>query len=87
MQASIKQGLFTISHYFCAISVAGSIYLAISIMMTKEPAIIELNMSELEELLQRVETKRLEDGDSETIKNILFSYVHLTETVCLTYPA
>ena len=50
-------------------------------MMTKEPTLIELNMSELEELLQRIETKRLEDGDSEIIKTILFSYVHLTETL------
>lgn len=57
------------------------------IMMPKEPIIIELNMNELEELLQRIEAKRLEDGDSETIKTILFSYFHLTETVCLTYPA
>ena len=34
-------------------------------MMPKEPTIIELNMSELEELLRRVEAKQLEDGDSD----------------------
>ena len=81
MKSFLKQGLFTISHYFYAISVAGSIYLAISIMKPKEPTIIELNTGELEELLQRIERKQLEDSDGETIKNILFSYVHLTETL------
>ena len=48
-------------------------------MISKEPTIIELNMSELEELLRRVEVKQLEDGDSDKIKTLAESYVHLLE--------
>ena len=50
-------------------------------MMLKEPTIIELEMDELEDILRRVETKQLEDGDSETIKAVFRAYVHLTETL------
>ena len=50
-------------------------------MMPKEPTIIELSMSELEELLRRVEAKQLEDGDCEIIKTVFFSYVNLTDTL------
>ncbi|MBN2291979.1 MAG: transposase [Pirellulales bacterium] len=46
-------------------------------MMPKEPTIIELNMSELEELLRRVEAKQLEDGDHDKLKTLAESYVHL----------
>ena len=50
-------------------------------MMLKEPTIIELEMDELEDILRRVETKQLEDGDSETIKAVFRAYVHLTKTL------
>ena len=48
-------------------------------MSSKEPTIIELNMSELEELLRRVEAGQLEDGDHDKIKTLAESYVHLLE--------
>ena len=57
---------------FCAIA---------GMMMPKEPTIIELNMSELEELLRRVEAKQLEDDDCEIIKTVFLSYVNLTDTL------
>lgn len=50
-------------------------------MTRMKPTIIELNMDDLEELLQRVETRQLKDGDCETIKTVFFSYVNLTDTL------
>ncbi len=48
-------------------------------MSCSQPTIIELNMNELEDILRRAEARELKDEDYETIKQILQSYVHLTD--------
>ena len=50
-------------------------------MQRTKATIIELNMNDLEELLQRVEARQLKDDDCETIKTVFLSYFHLTDTL------
>jgi transposase len=46
-------------------------------MMRKKPNIIELNMDDLDDILQRVDEKRLEVDDYQTIRTVIESYVQL----------
>ena len=45
--------------------------------MAKTPTIVELDMKELEDLLQRTEARQLREEDYETTKTMLLSYVEL----------
>lgn len=45
--------------------------------MPTKPAIIELNMNELEDLHRRIEAKELRDDDYQTIQTVIHSYAHL----------
>ena len=48
-------------------------------MMLKEPTIIEIEMKELEDILQRAEAKQFNDEDYETTRTVLRSYVQLLD--------
>jgi transposase len=48
-------------------------------MARTKPTIIELDMGELEQLLQRIDAQELRAEDSATLKALAQSYVHLTE--------
>jgi hypothetical protein len=50
-------------------------------MSGSKPTIIELSMNELEDILRRAEARELNDEDYERIKQVLQSYVHLTDLV------
>jgi len=50
-------------------------------MIPSKSAIVELDMGELDEILQRVEAKQLQADDYETIRELIESYVGLTLAV------
>jgi transposase len=49
--------------------------------MSTKPIIVELDMDQLEDLLQRAEAKQLHDEDYATIKALAESYVHFVQLV------
>ena len=51
------------------------------IMKRTKPTIVELKMTDLEELLQRVEAGQLKDDDCEIIRTVFLSYFYLTDTL------
>jgi transposase len=48
-------------------------------MMSAKPTIIELDMDELRDILQRAEAKQFRDEDYETARTVVESYVHLLD--------
>jgi transposase len=46
-------------------------------MMSKQPAVVELDMDDLEEILRRAEARQFLDEDYETVGTLARSYVHL----------
>ena len=47
------------------------------LMVPAKPAIVELDMDKLEQILRRLDAKELDAEDYETIKAVLGSYVYL----------